>query len=228
MPLILSHRAAGLQEYMDRSDCDFTKLENTYRYFGYINTLLSRWKQIYKEMIRPFALQNRTATVLDIGFGGGDIPLKLAYWSAKDKIDLKITAIDPDERAFNFAKKQVAPENVTFLNCAVGELTGKQFDFVISNHLVHHLDPKELTEILEQSKRLSKQAVIFNDIRRSDLGYLFFHGTWPLFRDSFITPDGLTSIKRSYTYKELKGTIPDDWRVRKLFPFRLLLMYEHT
>lgn len=79
------------------------------------------------------------------------------------------------------------------------------------------------------AEKLSKTAVIFNDIRRSDWAYLLFNIlSRPAFRSSFITEDGLTSIKRSYTFDELGELIPPDWKLETLFPFRLLLKYYHA
>ncbi|HEX6981365.1 MAG TPA: class I SAM-dependent methyltransferase [Balneolaceae bacterium] len=230
MPLFLSQRDAHSSEQMDAPDCDPTELENTYRQFSTINTLISQWRKIYDQWIYPYARKKGKTSILDVGFGGGDIPVKLAEWAAKDELNVDITAIDPDKRAFDFAQKLKHPENVQFLNCSIADLdTGtRKFDFVISNHVLHHLSHKQLTEMLALSKKLSKKAVIFNDGRRSDIAYLLFNiFSRPVFRSSFITQDGLTSIKRSYTYDELVAAVPDEWKVRRLFPFRLLLVYEH-
>lgn len=230
MPLFLSKRDVANTERMDDPNCDQSELENTYRQFSTINSLISQWQQIYRKKIRPFAFKNDKVSILDIGFGGGDIPLKLAKWAAKDGLHLQVTAIDPDKRAFNFVQKLDQPHNVTFLNCSTADLDAQKqkFDFVISNHLLHHLSKLELDSVLDQSKKLSSHAVIFNDIKRSDIAYLFFNlFARPIFRSSFITQDGLTSIERSFTYDELIDTVPEGWKVQKLFPFRLLLLYEH-
>lgn len=230
MPIFLSQRDTHSRELMDSADCDQAELENTYRQFATINALISQWRKIYEQWIRPYAHPNAAISILDIGFGGGDIPIKLVEWADEDGTDLQITAIDPDKRAFDFAQKLDHPENVTFLNCSIDdfESEAQKFDFVISNHLLHHLSRRQMGEILILSKKLSKKAVIFNDGRRSDVAYLLFNiFSRPVFRSSFITEDGLTSIKRSYTYDELITAVPDGWEVRKLFPFRLLLIYEN-
>ncbi|MDZ7689686.1 MAG: methyltransferase domain-containing protein [Balneolaceae bacterium] len=231
MPLFLSERATKLTERMDNPDCDRHELFNTYEQFSVINSLISQWGRIYSRYIRPFALKNgRSCSILDIGFGGGDIPLKLAKWCGKDSISPKITAIDTDQRAFKFINQFEFPESISFELKSSTELArkGHQFDFVISNHLLHHLSGDIFFSILEEAKILSSHQVLFNDIERSDLGYLLFNVlSRPIFRSSFITQDGLTSIKRSFTRKELAEIAPYGWRVKKLFPYRLLLTYTH-
>jgi 2-polyprenyl-3-methyl-5-hydroxy-6-metoxy-1,4-benzoquinol methylase len=230
MPLFLTQRDTESTERMDDPNCDPAELENTYMQFGWVNSLISRWEYIYKREIRPLLKYDEQNSILDIGFGGGDIPIKLARWASDDGFDLRITAIDPDPRAFNFVQKNDRPENVEFLQCEISELDpeNQKFDFVISNHVLHHLTSEQLDKMLNLSKKLSKKVVIMNDGRRSDWAYLLFNiFSRPIFRSSFITEDGLTSIKRSYTTKELISAVPNGWQVKPLFPFRLLLMYHH-
>lgn len=231
MPVFLKNRRTNLVEYMDREDCDPVLLKNTYRQFRTINLLLSQWKRIYQNELRPLMQDDRTYTLLDIGFGGGDVPIKLAKWAKKDGIDLQITAIETDERAYNFAREIDSPNQVTFKHCSSSDLVAESatFDFVISNHVLHHLSENQTTEMLDEANSLASQKAIFNDIERSDLGYALFTAfARMLFRKSFIVADGLISIKRSYTKSELKEVIPQDWQVKRLFPFRLLLKHDKS
>lgn len=228
MTFFLDNRDRESRERMDDPDCNLQSLQNTYRQFSTINNLISRWHDIYKKNIRPALHSQEPTTLLDIGFGGGDIPIKLATWAADDGLALQITAIDPDPRAFQFVQKLEYPKNISFLQCSSSEITDQSFDFVISNHLLHHLTLPELSKLLTEAKRMSRKQVIFNDIHRNDWGYLLFGLLTPLiFHNSFITKDGLISIKRSYTALELKKAVPDCWKVTSQFPFRLLLSFSH-
>lgn len=228
MPIFLSERQPELVEIMDRENCNPVLLQNTYRQFSTINLLLSQWKIIYKTEIKPLMNTSTSYSLLDIGFGGGDVPIKLSEWAEKDGFNLQITAIEIDRRAFEYALTLQKPDSVTFLHCSSAELMAdnRKFDFVISNHLLHHLN-KLTDQVMEEAKSLARKKVVFNDIERSDVGYLLFTIFARLiFRKSFITADGLTSIKRSYTYKELKQVAPEGWKVKRIFPFRLLLIFE--
>ncbi|MDX1617957.1 MAG: methyltransferase domain-containing protein [Balneolaceae bacterium] len=231
MPLFLKERDTDATEFMDDPECDREELFNTYRQFGVVNALISRWRTIYLRHIRPHCADpGQTYTLLDIGFGGGDIPRRLARWAAEDRIRLRVTGIETDPRAMEFVRRQQFPDSVRFRRASSTDLAekGDTFDFVISNHLLHHLDREEFHGLLDEARRLSTRKVLFNDIERSDLGYLLFNLlARPIFRSSFITHDGLTSIRRSYTRSELELRIPDNWRVERIFPYRLLLIYEH-
>ncbi len=229
MPVFLKNRRPELTEIMDKPDADARLLANTYRQFSLINRLLSQWRFVYKKHLRPHLHPARPDTVLDIGFGGGDIPLALAKWAQEDGLQLRISAIETDKRAFDFAQKLNSPNNVRFLLNSSTDLVKQaaSFDFVISNHLLHHLDDESLHRILNEAEYLARKKVLFNDIKRSDFGYVLFSFiSRILFSDSYIREDGLTSIKRSFTIKELQEAVPQGWMVKKKFPFRLLLIYD--
>ncbi len=215
---------------MDDPNCEPEKLKNTYRHFKLINKLFSKWNILYKKNIRPFLEQNNgSATLLDIGFGGGDIPIYLSKLANKDGFRLDITAIETDKRSFDFAQNLNVPENINFKNKSSAEVLqqGKDFDFVISNHVVHHLDESTLQGMCKEAEQLATQKVIFNDLERSDIAYfLFFIFSKLLFWNSFVSVDGLISIKRSYTFEELSRLAPNGWKVYRVFPFRLILSYE--
>jgi len=230
MTYFLDQRRDHLTELMDDPECDLRKLENTYKSFRVINKLLSGWNTIYKLEIRPYLKQkNGHASLLDVGFGGGDIPILLSRLAKRDGFNLEITAIEIDKRSFNYINKINTPDNITFRKTSSSHLVDekKKFDFVISNHLIHHLDKASFSSLCTDAEKLSKFKVFFNDIERSDIGYLsFYFISSLLFRDSFISHDGLISIKRSYTFKELQQKAPLGWKVTRVFPYRLILSYE--
>lgn len=228
MPWFLNERQPQLTEQMDRDNCDPTLLQNTYRQFSTINWLLSQWRRIYRGELRPLMQKGKSYTLLDIGFGGGDVSVNLAKWAQKDGIDLRVTAIDTDRRAVDFVQRHYPDSPVTWRHTSSSDLVAdhQTFDFVISNHLLHHLDNNQVKFMTEEVKSLARRKVIFNDIERSDIGYVLFNlFSRPVFWNSYITEDGLTSIKRSFTFGELQDIAPPGWGVKRIFPFRLLLTY---
>lgn len=161
---------------MDRQDCDPIKLHRTYRQFKYVNRAVSGWHRIYARYIRPLALRMKHCSLLDIGFGGGDIPWAIHRWSRRDQIDLNITAIEEDPRALKYVESAIPKlPGLVYQHASTGELVQaeRRFDFVISNHLMHHLRQDQLTLLGSQSLRLGKH-VIHNDIERGDLAYALF------------------------------------------------------
>lgn len=231
----LSRRAADAVEEMDRPDCDPAMLQRTYSQFELINRAVSGWRRTYLRQLRPYlemapaGAAPRTATLLDIGCGAGDVARSLARWAAADGLRVAITAIDPDPRAFAYAASRPAVPGLTFRRAFSSELVteGARFDLVISNHILHHLAPAELDALLADSRLLCRRMSLHSDIARSTPAYLFFAaGTLPFFHRSYIRRDGLTSIRRSYTAPELRRAVPPDWQVRQDSVFRLHLVFE--
>jgi 2-polyprenyl-3-methyl-5-hydroxy-6-metoxy-1,4-benzoquinol methylase len=214
---------------MDDPDCDKQELFNTYDQFSHVNGLISRWKSLFYAYIAPLATGRRALRVLDIGCGGGDICMKFSEWANESGIPMEITGIDPDPRAHEYIATLDVPENVEFRQAYASDLieADEHYDVVISNHLLHHLKRDELLKICRESEKLASKLILFNDIRRSDFGFAAFGIIAPVvYRSSFIFRDGLTSIRRSFRYRELKSILPDGWKVKKLFPFRLLVLWE--
>ncbi|MFD1213468.1 class I SAM-dependent methyltransferase [Arthrobacter sp. GCM10027362] len=227
----LSRRAADAVEEMDRPDCDPATLRRTYAQFALINRAVSGWRRTYLRQLRPrlAAAARHPATLLDIGCGAGDVARSLARWAAADGLPLEITAIDPDGRAYAYAASRPAVPGLTFRRAYSSDLVaeGRRYDLVISNHLLHHLAPAELDGLLADSKKLCRSLALHSDIARSPLAYvLFATGTLPFFHRSYIRRDGLTSIRRSYTVRELRAAVPPDWAVRQDSAFRIHLVFE--
>lgn len=231
LPLLqdLTRRDPEASERMDDPQCDVAALHRTYAQFEIVNRLVAGWQQAYRHHVRPVLRYDRINTLLDIGAGGADVTRAIARWAHRDGFNLKITAADPDKRAYAWAKRHHSANELEFCQAWSSELVsqGRRFDVVISNHLLHHLTDTQLRDLLKDSAHLARRRVVHSDIRRSRLAYtLFSVGTRPFFRGSFIREDGLTSIRRSYTVLELHAMAPAGWRVQAQHPWRNLLIYD--
>ncbi|WP_307613441.1 methyltransferase domain-containing protein [Pseudarthrobacter sp. W1I19] len=222
----MRRRAADAVELMDLPDCDPRLLDNTYRQFGLVNRMLSGWRKLYIRELRP-ALEKSAAParLLDIGSGGGDLACQLAEWARRDGLALRITGIDPDARAAAFARRRPALDGVEFRQAHSSDLVreGISFDFVISNHVLHHLPAADLQQLLSDSAALASRKVLHNDLRRSAAAYALFWAAALPFRQSYIRVDGLTSIRRSYTPAELSAVAPPGWIVEPAAAFHQVL-----
>jgi 2-polyprenyl-3-methyl-5-hydroxy-6-metoxy-1,4-benzoquinol methylase len=228
MGILLRQRAEADIEQMDRPDCDDRLLDNTYRQFGVINRVLSGWRRLYAREIRTInAPGPRPVTVLDIGSGGGDLAVMLARWAARDGKAMQITGIDPDPRAARFARQRPSMPGVEFREAHSADLVreGARFDVVISNHVLHHLAPGELRQLLADSEILATRKALHNDLVRSPAAFALFSVAALPFRHSFIRADGLTSIRRSYRPAELAATAPPGWSVERPWAFHQVLTY---
>jgi 2-polyprenyl-3-methyl-5-hydroxy-6-metoxy-1,4-benzoquinol methylase len=230
----LRERDETTPERMDDPDGDVDALERSYAHFRLVNLIVSNPRAVYRRWIRPTLSATRTRRVLDIGTGGADVPRALLRWAAADGLRLEVTAIDPDSRALDWALRQPAQPGLVLRRVTSDELAraGERFDLVMSNHVLHHADARQLGALLADSEQLVVEGgiAVHGDIERSRLGYLGFAlGTLPFERNilagSFIRADGLVSVRRSFTAAELAAALPPGWRVHRGFPSRLEVVW---
>jgi len=225
----LSARAAHLTECMEDPRCDGRLLHNTYRQFHAVNLWFAQWRRTYARFLRPqLRARDRTWSILDVGFGGGDIARSIACWARRDGLRVELTGIDRDERSLAFVRRRNGSRGVRFRKASLAEVvaSGARFDYVLSNHLLHHQEPAGVRALCDETASIARRGVIMSDIARSPWAYAGFAAiTRPLFRRSFVVHDGLISIRRSYTREELRTIVPRDWTVHAVFPFRLVLVY---
>ncbi|ANJ29079.1 hypothetical protein ATC03_18845 [Agromyces aureus] len=215
---------------MDAADADPAMLAKTYERFRLVNAVVSGERAVYTRWLRPRRSAGRVVRVLDIGSGSADLPRRLLRWATRDRLRLVVTAIDPDARAMTWAAARPSTPGLTLRRAMSGDLVaeGERFDVVLSNHVLHHLDGRELGALLRDSESLLAPGgvAVHGDIERSRPGYAgFWLGTLPfagnLLAGSYIRPDGLTSIRRSHTAAELALVLPAGWMVRRAIPSRL-------
>ena len=223
----LAARDTHVVELMDDPDCDLRLLERTYAQFVVVNRLVAGWRRLWVRRLRPVLADRPRPTLLDLGSGGGDVARALAGWARRDGVDLRVTAADPDPRAFAYASRRPAA-GVELRRAGSADLVaeGRTFDVVVSNHVLHHLDERSLHAVLADSERLAARLALHNDLRRSRLAHTAYGAvTLPLARTSFVRTDGLRSIRRSHRPPELDGVRPG-WHAEAYGRTRLLLVHE--
>jgi 2-polyprenyl-3-methyl-5-hydroxy-6-metoxy-1,4-benzoquinol methylase len=82
---------------------------------------------------------------------------------------------------------------------------GEQFDIVLCSLALHHFGWQEALEILQRLSRLSNRAVLISDLARSVSGILgVYLITSTVFRDRMTRLDGRLSIRRAFSFAEMK------------------------
>jgi len=232
----MQHRRPDLVEAMDRPDCDPKRLRRTYVQFGLMNRCVAGWRRVYVKRVRPLILDGKIGgrageplRLLDIGCGGGDVALAFANWAKRNQLELAITAADPDPRAFAFMQNRSEfPASIERVQATLGALfeQGRRFDVVISNHVLHHLNPEELQRFRADSERIATTLVLHNDLERARIAWVGLQLMRPVFPGSFIIPDGSLSLRRSFRRSELATLLGPRWQVRRRWPYRLWAEFE--
>lgn len=173
-------------------------------------------------------------TVLDLGCGSGDILVWMAKQARKLGIPMRFVGADPDPQALEVARSlgRGFPEIewIDLDSSGIEAYVAKhgRFDWIISNHVLHHLSEADAEEFLRKANAAAKRGIVINDIRRSALGYLGYRVYAALFaRRSLARYDGSLSVLRSLNLRELERIAQSagrgDLLVRTAAPFRLIV-----
>ncbi len=222
----LAVRDADVAELMDDPECDPTLLAATLRRFDTVNRLISGWGGVYRSRLRPYlASLGRAARVLDLGCGGGDLPVRLADLARRDGLDVEWLGVDPDPRAIDVAQERAAP-GVVFrcTDAATLRAEGERFDVVA-------VEPRAPPSVGGRTRRVRRRSrsrsrrgswCIPTSVAAASRTRLYTVGVTPFAPGTFLRTDGLRSIRRSYRGDELAAALGSPWRVEAASPFRVL------
>jgi len=226
------------KEKLELADADVDLFRRTIRQFKLINCLLSASSRLMREHFFTIMEQEpqRVYTLLDVGAGGCDIAIMAAREARRRGLKLNITALDNDARILPIAYEAAReyPE-ITIIEGNALELSRLgSYDFVFSNHFLHHLAWDEIRTFLEGIIPRTQLAFVMNDLKRSNwayLGFTIFSGL--LTRRSFHFYDGRLSIRRGFLTEELRDFICINFpnaaiQVVETYPARVVLIFRST
>jgi ubiquinone/menaquinone biosynthesis C-methylase UbiE len=81
------------------------------------------------------------------------------------------------------------------------------FDVVASNLFVHHLAPEQVRAFAQEALRVSRFALVIDDLRRSLLHLLLVYAGLPLFRSRLTHQDAPASVRAAYTVEEMRAML---------------------
>ncbi len=231
----LHKRNTSDKEQLELADVDLHRLGRTIRQFKIINYLLSGSRRLVREHFFRIMSQDpeREYTLLDVGAGGCDIAIWASCEARRRGLKLRITALDNDKNSLPVAYQAIRdyPE-ISIVEGDARELNRLgSFDFVFSNHFLHHLDWEEIRAFLDSILPRTRIAFLMNDLRRSRWAYLGFTiFSWLLTRGSYHFNDGRLSIRRAFLPEEFRSFLQKNFpdrpiKVVETYPARLVLIH---
>src|ERR1039457_1760238 len=222
------------KEKLEIPGADMQLLQRTVRQFKLINILFSASSRLIRTHFFKLMEQDpeRIYTLLDVGAGGCDIAIRTVREARQRGFKLNITALDNDTRILPLACQAIRdyPEIRIVEGNALDLSRLGSFDFVFSNHLLHHLAWDDIKIFLDSISARTRLAFVMNDLKRSKIAYLGFTILGKLLAPrSFHFYDGRLSIRRGFLPEELRDFIrcnfPDRTiRVIETNPARVVLI----
>ncbi len=213
MPLIFKTRSRK-KEILDDFELQGNDLTQNLRELQWVNSNLGGYS-VVKEGVEQIVISRKyigPVKITDVGCGGGDTLRELAKWSVSKPFNLELTGVDANVNAIDFAKERSKdfPEiQYKQLNIFSNEFKAMGADIVMFNLFVHHFEEDQIVEFLSACRE-KKSVVLINDLQRSAAAYLLFRLTSKLINFSKISRhDGLLSIRKAFTRKELRSLLTD-------------------
>jgi 2-polyprenyl-3-methyl-5-hydroxy-6-metoxy-1,4-benzoquinol methylase len=170
---------------------------------------------------------SKSFSLLDVGFGDGDMLRAVARWARKRGIAARLVGIDLNPRSVA-AATEATPQGLA-IEYRAGDyvdLAGEGWDCVISSLVAHHMTRGQLVAFLRFMDREARAGWLVNDLHRHGFAY----AGWPLLAGlmrwhPIVRHDGHLSIARAYRPWEWPPLLAEagieSARVYRVFPFRL-------
>ena len=170
------------------------------------------------------------ATVVDIGCGGGLFLLHLNQHYP----DMHMLGLDISNEAITIAahelycwKQNNEHININFQLQESTQLTlaENSVDIILMTLVCHHIEDDALIVFFKDAYKATRKAIIINELHRNMIAYWFYKLLSPfMFRNRLITHDGLISIKRGFTRRELTHLLKraniKHYKIKWRFPFQ--------
>lgn len=169
-------------------------------------------------------------TILDVGFGYGDLLRRVHRWSALRRRTVDLIGIDLIPLSEVIARAAThAGIPIEYRTADVFRFNpGRPVDFVISSQTAHHLSQKELVAFVRWMEQIAKRGWFIADLHRHSIpfhSFRFLSRIGGLHR--FVQNDGPLSIARSFRRADWDNIVAEagldrsDVAIRWHVPFRL-------
>lgn len=214
------------EELMDDPDLDPVTYGNVVHDLARVNRLTLAYRPTLAFLERAIG-SKRQFSLLDVGFGDGDMLRRIARWAGTKGIEAKLVGVDLNPRSEQAARSARHPGGpVEYLTGDYADLAGEGFDCIISSLVAHHMSRDELIAFLRFMDAEAALGWFINDLHRHRVAYLFYPLLAGLMRwHPIVRHDGKMSIARSYRPAEWAPLLAEadvrDAKVKRYFPYRL-------
>lgn len=205
-------------ELLDLGGVPDAEVEASLTDIRFVNTWLGGHRT-FERLLRPLLRATGPISLLDVGCGSADLPARLLERHGQ----LRVVGLDLKPAHLRHTPPEVHRVAGDVFAPPFAE---RSFDVVACSLFLHHLDGDDVSRALARLWRLARRALVVNDLRRAQVPHAFARLVFPrLFRSPVSVHDGLVSIRRSFTPRELHAAFVDaglpDPVVRRVFPYRL-------
>jgi 2-polyprenyl-3-methyl-5-hydroxy-6-metoxy-1,4-benzoquinol methylase len=168
-------------------------------------------------------------SVLDVGFGYGDMLRAIYRWCVSQGFEPDLTGIDLNP--WSVASAQEATPSAYQIAYRTGDVFAfepKGLQFSVSSQFTHHLSDADATQFVAWMEQAAGRGWFISDLHRHPVPYHVFKAMARIARwHRFVQHDGPVSIARSFRRADWEriaaagGVGPESISIQWHFPFRL-------
>lgn len=190
------------EEILDSNLCPAGEVETSLRdlcrinrWFGGVSTTRRLIERISS------ATGRKHFCVLEVAAGFGEVPRAAAAQLSHHGITLEITDLDRVPSHLRHDHRALVADALAL------PFRDATFDLVSCSLFAHHLKPEELKQFGQEACRVSRCAVLINDLIRHPLHLALVYAGFPLMRSYISRSDGVASVRRAYTPDEMRDIL---------------------
>jgi ubiquinone/menaquinone biosynthesis C-methylase UbiE len=224
-------------ERMDDAAVSVEEMESALRDVDRVNRYLGGWSGSARLLSRV-AGSARRLSLLDVGAGSGGTARFLSRWARRRGLSLSITLADLHPAVCRIAQANTsaggggdgeAGAGIRVVRSDARQLPfrDRSFDVAHASLVLHHFGREDIARILAEMLRVSRRAVLINDLERRPFALHAIHALVSAFSHSpIVKHDAPLSVRRGFLRREMEA-----WRkcsgfetleIRRSFPYRLL------
>ncbi len=199
-------------ELLDSDACTLGDAQAALRVLGRIN----RWfggiattQNMVERVARATAANH--FSLLEVASGLGEVPTTVGKNLESHGITLNITLLDVARShlpCVHAGAKNHNGNNRGVVSDALSlPFEDDSFDLVSCSLFAHHLDAARLARFLNESLRVSRRALLINDLIRDPVHLALVYASLPIMLNRVAWLDGLTSVRRAYTLAEMRHAL---------------------
>ena len=210
------------QEILDSDACPPIETEVSLRDLCRINRWFGGIATTRKLIERVAAATgNKNFSVLEAAAGFGEVAKTAGHQLERMGISLDVTDLDRVPSHLVRGNRAVVADALAL------PFHDNSFDFVSCSLFAHHLEPAELAHFTSEALRVSRFAVLINDLVRHPLHLALVYAGFAFMRSYVSRVDGLASVRRAYVPDEMRQILssaarpPARLEISRHFLFRM-------
>lgn len=172
------------------------------------NALFGGGRSALRALRRILPHVPRRATLLDVGTGLADIPVRAVQEARRAGVALTTLGVDVSESLLRSSRERL--EGAVVADARTLPVADASADVVTCSQLLHHFAEDDARLVIAELHRASRGWIVISDLRRSWLAAAgFWLASIALSFHAVTRHDGVASVLRGFTAGELRRLVVD-------------------